>query len=67
MQGILGINKKKPVIHIQKSDDLIQIRRTVIRGQSPYFSIKKKDDTDFKRIHAHEIQTLVKDLNYKRL
>ena len=37
-----GQNHAMAEIHIQKGKELIKIRRTVIRGQSPYFSIKKK-------------------------
>ena len=59
-----GQNHAMVEIHIQKGKELIKIRRTVIRGQSPYFSIKKKEDNDFKRIHATEIQRLVAELKY---
>jgi len=59
-----GQNHAMVEIHIQNQDKLIQIRRIVIRGQSPYFSIKKDDDMDFKRVHAHELQVLINDLNY---
>jgi len=59
-----GQNHAMAEIHIQNQDELIQIRRTVIRGQSPYFSIKRSDDADFKRIHVQELQELIKDLNY---
>ncbi|TFG23441.1 MAG: chromosome segregation protein SMC [Promethearchaeota archaeon] len=59
-----GQNHAMAEIHIQNQDELIQIRRTVIRGQSPYFSIKGSDDADFKRINVQELQELIKDLNY---
>jgi len=59
-----GQNHTMVEIHIQNQDELIQIRRTVIRGQSPYFSIKRSDDVAFKRIHVQELQELIKDLNY---
>ncbi|MFX1259038.1 MAG: AAA family ATPase, partial [Promethearchaeota archaeon] len=51
-------------IHIQYGNELIQIRRTVIRGNSPFFTIKRKGDKVFKKIHATEIQNLVAELNY---
>lgn len=50
-------------LHIQKGDEIIQLRRTVIRGQSPFFSLKAKNEEDFKKVHANEIQNLVADLN----
>ncbi len=51
-------------LHINSDDEIIQIRRTVVRGQSPYFSIKRKDDKEFRRVQAIEIQNLVAELNY---
>ncbi len=59
-----GQNHAMVEIHIQNQDELIQVRRTVIRGQSPYFSIKRSDDADFKRIHVQELQELIKEFNY---
>ncbi len=50
-------------LHIQHGKELIKIRRTVIKGQSPYFSIGVNDN-NFKRSHATEIQKIVADLNY---
>jgi len=50
-------------LHIQNKEELIQLRRTVIGGKSPFFSIKKQGDSDFHRIHANEVQNLVSDLN----
>ena len=32
-------------LHIQKGHELIKIRRTVIRGQSPHFFIKSKNES----------------------
>lgn len=51
-------------LHIQKGDVLIKIRRTVIRGKSPKFSIKMEGDPDFHGITAHEVQDLVEKLGY---
>jgi len=50
-------------IHIQHLEDLIKLRRIVIRGQSPYFELQKKNEKSFKKIPAIEIQKLVEDLN----
>jgi chromosome segregation protein len=50
-------------LHIQKEEELIQLRRTVEGGKSPYFSIKRGTEGDFRRAHAKEIQDLVSDLN----
>jgi len=51
-------------IHINDGRELIQIRRTVIRGHSPFFMIKRKGDSEFKKIQATEIQKIVTDLNF---
>lgn len=50
-------------IHIQNVEEIIKIRRYVIRGQSPYFNIQRKSDIDFKKISAQDIQKLISDLN----
>lgn len=50
-------------IHIQKGDEIIKLRRYVIRGQSPFFKIKYRDDKDFKKVQAYEIQKVISDLN----
>ena len=39
-----GQNHAMVEIHIQNEEELIKIRRYVVRGQSPYFKIQKKDD-----------------------
>ncbi|MBD3342579.1 MAG: hypothetical protein GF353_25995 [Candidatus Lokiarchaeota archaeon] len=36
----------------------------MIRGKSPYFSIKKNGDNNFQKITATEVQSIVSDLNY---
>ena len=50
-------------IHIQNGEEIIKIRRHVIRGQSPYYNIKRIGDKDFKKSQVHEIQRLIADLN----
>ncbi|MFX1479324.1 MAG: AAA family ATPase, partial [Promethearchaeota archaeon] len=50
-------------IHIQKGDEIIKLRRYVIRGQSPFFKIKYRDDKDFKKIQAYEIQKVITGLS----
>jgi len=50
-------------IHIQNGDDIIQLRRYVIRGQSPFFKIKGKNEKEFHKVQAHEIQKVITDLN----
>ncbi|MFX0076275.1 MAG: AAA family ATPase [Candidatus Hermodarchaeota archaeon] len=49
-------------LHIQYHGELIKIRRTVVRGKSPFFEIQHIPDRDFKRVHVNEIQKLVTDL-----
>ncbi|TFG30499.1 MAG: chromosome segregation protein SMC [Promethearchaeota archaeon] len=51
-------------LEIQNGEDLINIRRNVIKGQSPFFLIKKNTDTEYSKVHATEIQNLISDLNY---
>jgi len=50
-------------IHIQSGDDIIQLRRYVIRGQSPFFKIKDKNEKEFHKVQAHDIQKVITDLN----
>lgn len=50
-------------IHIQNGEDLIKIRRYVIRGQSPFFKIQNKSDKDFRKIQAQEVQKEIMGLN----
>lgn len=49
-------------LHIIHENKLIKLRRTVIRGNSPYFSIQRKGDSDFKRINADEVRELIDQL-----
>ncbi|MFX1379234.1 MAG: AAA family ATPase [Promethearchaeota archaeon] len=50
-------------IHIQSDKDIIKLRRYVIRGQSPFFSIQRKEDFDYKKITAKEVQRVISDFN----
>ncbi len=50
-------------IHIQNGDDIIQLRRYVIRGQSPFFKIKGKNEKEFHKVQAHDVQKVITDLN----
>ncbi len=58
-----GQNHAMVEIHIQNEDELVKLRRYVIRGQSPYFLLKRKDDVEFKRKTVQEIQKLISDFN----
>jgi len=58
-----GQNHAMVEIHIQNGEDLIKIRRYVIRGQSPFFKIQNKTDKDFRKIQAHEVQKKILDLD----
>ena len=53
-------------LHIQNNNDnnndVIKIRRLVIRGKSPFFEIERGTNKGFKRTHANEIQKLISDL-----
>ena len=51
-------------LHIQAAEELIKIRRFVLRGQSPYYTIKRENDSDFVKISAFEIQKLISELKY---
>ena len=58
-----GQNHAMVEIHIQNEEEVIKLRRYVIRGQSPFFKIQRKEDRDFKKLTAHEIQQIISDLN----
>ena len=58
-----GQNHAMVEIHIQKEEDLIQLRRYVVRGQSPYFKIKRKYEKEFQKVQAHDIQNIISDIN----
>ncbi|MHA1932740.1 MAG: AAA family ATPase, partial [Promethearchaeota archaeon] len=58
-----GQNHAMVEVHIQNGDELLKVRRYVIRGQSPFFKVQHKNDPDFRQIQAHEIQKEILDLN----
>ena len=58
-----GQNHAMVEIHIQNEEQIIKLRRYVVRGQSPYFKLQKKNDGDFIKIQAQEIQELISSLN----
>ncbi|MBY9013893.1 MAG: AAA family ATPase, partial [Candidatus Lokiarchaeota archaeon] len=49
-------------LHIQYQGEIVKVRRTVIRGKSPFFEIQRKNDQDFKKVHVNEIQNLINEL-----
>ncbi|MFX1420178.1 MAG: AAA family ATPase, partial [Promethearchaeota archaeon] len=57
-----GQNHAMVEIHIQNGEEIIRIRRYVIRGHSPYFTIQRKGDKDFKKLPVQEIQKIISDL-----
>ncbi|MFX1400494.1 MAG: AAA family ATPase [Promethearchaeota archaeon] len=57
-----GQNHAMVEVHIQNNDELIRIRRSVIRGKSPFFEIKSNSDKGFKKVHANDIQELISNL-----
>ena len=58
-----GQNHAMVEIHIQYEEEIIKLRRYVVRGQSPYFLLQRKDDIDFKKKSAQEVQKLISDFN----
>ncbi|MFX1391650.1 MAG: AAA family ATPase [Promethearchaeota archaeon] len=58
-----GQNHAMVEIHIQNEEEIIKIRRYVVRGQSPYFKIQRKGDHEFKKLPAQDIQNLISNLN----
>ena len=49
-------------IHLENAIKSFKLRRTVIKGQSPFFEIRKTGDADFKKVPAIEVQRLIEDL-----
>ena len=49
-------------LHIQSQGEIVKIRRTVIRGKSPFYEIQLKHDQNFKKVHVNEIQKLINEL-----
>ncbi len=58
-----GQNHAMVEIHIQNGEEIIKIRRYVIRGQSPYYKVQKGGDSGFIKYSVQDIQQLVSDLN----
>ncbi len=58
-----GRNHAMVEIHIQNGDELIRIRRIVIRGKSPFFMLQRKNDKNFRKTQVIEVQKLVSGLN----
>ncbi|MFX0177969.1 MAG: AAA family ATPase, partial [Candidatus Hodarchaeota archaeon] len=50
-------------LHIQFNNKKIKLRRTVLRGQSPFYEIARESDRNFKKIHALEIQKIISEFN----
>ena len=50
-------------LHIQSNTEIIKIRRTVIKGKSPFFEIQLDKDKEFKKVHVIEVQKLVSKLD----
>ena len=49
-------------LHIQYHTEIIKIRRTVVKGKSPFFEIQLDKDKEFKKAHVTEVQKLVSKL-----
>ncbi|MHA2289216.1 MAG: hypothetical protein ACXABG_10570, partial [Promethearchaeota archaeon] len=49
-------------LHIESQGEIIKVRRTVIRGKSPFFEIRGNHDKEFKKVHVNEIQKLITEL-----
>ncbi|MHA1498174.1 MAG: AAA family ATPase [Promethearchaeota archaeon] len=49
-------------LHLQHKDELIKLRRIVIRGKSPYFEIQRGTDDSFKKISVVDAQEFVSKL-----
>ncbi len=49
-------------LHIQYHGEILKVRRTVIRGKSPFFEIQLNHDQNFKKVHVNEIQKLITEL-----
>ena len=50
-------------LHIQYHGEIVKVRRTVIRGKSPFFEIQLNNDQNFKKVHVNEIQKLITELD----
>ncbi len=59
-----GQNHTMVELTIQDRGKPIQLRRTVVRGNSPFFSIKKWGEKKFHKVKTHEVQKITRELNY---
>ncbi len=50
-------------LHIQHHTEIIKIRRTVVKGKSPFFELQLDKDKEFKKAHVTEVQKLVSELD----
>ena len=50
-------------LHIQYNNEIIKIRRTVVKGKSPFFELQLKDNKEFEKAHVTEVQSLVSKLD----
>ncbi|MHA1391513.1 MAG: hypothetical protein ACTSQT_04655, partial [Promethearchaeota archaeon] len=50
-------------LHIQHHTEIIKIRRTVVKGKSPFFELQLDKDKEFKKAHVTEVQKLVSKLD----
>ncbi|MBY8979871.1 MAG: AAA family ATPase [Candidatus Lokiarchaeota archaeon] len=50
-------------LHIQYHTEIIKIRRTVVKGKSPFFELQLDKDKEFKKAHVTEVQKLVSKLD----
>ena len=50
-------------LHIQYYSEIIKIRRTVVKGKSPFFEIQLDKDKEFKKAHVTEVQKLVSKID----
>ena len=50
-------------LHIQHQNETVKIRRTVIKGKSPFFELQLENDKEFKKAHVTEVQKLVSKLD----
>ena len=58
-----GQNHAMVEIHVQNGDEIIQIRRYVVRGQSPFFRMKKIYEKEFHKVQVQDIQKVIADLH----
>lgn len=57
-----GENHAMVEIEIQSHEELLKLRRYVIRGQSPYYEMQRQGEPKFKRVQANTVQKVVKQL-----